>query len=125
MSMLKIATHNGIITVVNKKTGGHRTFKIATVKNGNLKGKRIVSLLIGPDNTSDYLGLGFVHDDGIVRVWGKHKGSVYEKTIEVLNHLDTLPVEVMFEGKCRVCNRVLTNPKSLVIGIGSECLNKL
>lgn len=123
--MFNTATHNGIITIFNRKTGGHRTFKIATIKNGNLKGKRVVSLLIGPDNTSDYLGLGFVHNDGVVRAWNKHKGTVYEKTLEVLNHLDKLNVEVMFEGKCRICNRVLTNPKSLAIGIGSECLNKL
>jgi hypothetical protein len=121
--MTKITTHNGILTVVNKKTNGHRTFQIKTAKNGPLKGKRIVSMLIGPNNEQDYLGLGFVQDNGFVNVWNKHKGTVYEKTLEVLNHLndDKLPLEVLFETTCRACNRKLTNPESIISGIGPEC----
>jgi hypothetical protein len=34
-------------------------------------------------------------------------------------------VEIQYNGRCSVCNRVLTNPKYVEIGIGPECLSKL
>lgn len=118
-----IKTHNGIITVKNPKTGNHRTFQIKTAKGGNLAGKRIVSLLIGPDNTQDYKALGFVSDRGVV-TWGRYVGTDYQRTIEVLNHLDRLNLEVYFETCCRRCNRPLTTPESVTSGIGPECAKK-
>jgi hypothetical protein len=118
---MDIRTHNGTITVKNTKTGNHRTFRIKSVKG--MEGKRVVSLLIGPDNTSDYLPIGFATESG-VRIWRKYTASVYEKTLEVLNHIDRLPVEVFFESCCRRCNRALTTPESVQSGIGPECAKK-
>ena len=34
-------------------------------------------------------------------------------------------VEYRFEGKCRKCNRKLTNPDSIDNGIGPECAKKV
>jgi hypothetical protein len=118
-----ITTHNGTFTVKNPKTGNHRTFQVRTAKGGKLKGKRIISLLIGPDNTADYLGIGFATDQG-AKVWNRYSGTTYEKTLEVLNHLERLNLEVHFETCCRRCNRPLTTPESITSGIGPECAKK-
>ena len=68
---MNIATHNGIITIRNPATGSHRTFRVRTNPENSkwLPGKRVLSLLIGSDNESDYKGFAFVGDDGRVHVW--------------------------------------------------------
>jgi hypothetical protein len=120
----KILSHNGEITLKNPKTNNHRTLRVKTVKKGNLKGKRIISLLIGPDNTSDYLGIGFVNDNG-VSVWNKYKGTQYEKVLNCIHKIDQFGLEVHFDTVCRVCNRKLTHFDSILSGIGPECLKKV
>lgn len=117
---MNVLTHNGIVTLQNPKTGNHRTFKIHTVKKGALKGKRIISMLIGPNNEEDYLGIAFVDDSGI-HVWNKHKNSLYEKTVKCLLKIEAMGLVAQFSGKCRVCNRKLTRPSSISSGIGEKC----
>lgn len=115
-----VLTHNGIITLENPQTGNHRTFKIKAVKNGPLAGKRIVSMLIGPNNEEDYLGIAFVDENGI-HVWNKHKGTVYEKTVKCLLEIQKRGLVEHFETKCRRCNRTLTTVRSIKLGVGPEC----
>lgn len=45
----------------------------------------------------------------------------------VLRHHNRLPegVKVLHHGKCSVCNRALTDAKSLERGMGSTCYNKV
>jgi len=50
----------GTYTLVYKD-GSHFTFCVETVKKGALAGREIVSYLNGPDNESDYEGLGFLN----------------------------------------------------------------
>lgn len=125
--MFNVATHNGYITVSNPKTGGHRTFKISTVRNEKsaLHGKRVVSLLTGP-NREDYTnwtGFGFATESGVV-VWRKNRGTAYEKHAKLLTNPEAgeeYGLEYLFEGRCRCCNRALTNPVAVKLGIGPEC----
>ena len=118
---MTILTHNGTLTVTNPKTGEHRTYKISTVKQGPLAGKRILSYMYGTDNTSEYKGFAFVTEQG-VSLWGKYKGQdFFEKSARMLANIDKYPVEVLFATKCRKCNRKLTNPESIISGIGPEC----
>lgn len=118
--MSSILTHNGKITISNPNTGNHRTFQIKTVKKGSLAGKRILSMLIGPDNEQDYLGIGFVDDTGI-KIWNRHKGTLYEKTANCLLKIEELGLISQFSTKCRICNKVLSDPISLASGIGPIC----
>lgn len=120
---MNVLTHNGEITLTNPKTGGHRTFRIKTCKQGNLEGKRILSMLIGQNNENDYLGIGFVTDEGI-QIWRKHQGSLYEKAAKCLLRIEELGLIQNFEGKCRRCNRKLTVLESVQSGIGPECAKK-
>lgn len=122
-----IETHNGTYTVLSKATGEHRTFCIRTQKDpaGFAPGRRIVALLVGPDNGHDYKGFGFVEDDGRIYVWKKCRDGMFEKLARMLEHLGEHEqagrVEVYVEGRCRRCNRRLTHPESIRSGIGPEC----
>ena len=118
-----IFTHNGCITLENPKTGKHRTFKISTVKKGKLAGKRIVSMLIGPDNEEDYLGIGFVNESSIY-VWRDYQGTDFEKTVKCLLEVEKRGLIQHFETCCRRCGRKLTTPESITSGIGPECSKK-
>ena len=51
---------NGEITLTNRETGEHRTFRIRTNKEDArfAPGERVIALLTGPDNTTSYTGFG-------------------------------------------------------------------
>lgn len=120
-----IRTHNGRITASNPATGNHRTFRVRTQPQDAkfAPGKRVVSLLVGPDNESDYQGFAFVDEFGI-QVWRSKLGGVYETYARMLANPDAWAekgVEWQFEGRCRVCNRALTDPVSIELGIGPVC----
>ena len=119
----RIATHNGIITIRNPATGEHRTVKIATGKDGVT---RWVSLFFGTDNERerDYRSFGRINRDGQVIVFQSlRQDGFYERLANLLNHPERFAdrLEFLFEGRCRRCNRKLTNPESIESGIGPEC----
>lgn len=127
---MKIETHNGKITITNPK-GEHRTFRIRTMRGNFAKGSRVVELLTGPNNEQDYQGFGFINQvmDGIkVRVWKKHSESkLFRRFAELMENPNKFTKEgyiYQHEVKCRVCNRTLTTPESIELGIGPECRNK-
>lgn len=128
---------NGCYTIQNQKTGEHRTFRIRTQPNDArfAPGKRVVALLSGPDNTSDYQPFGFVNDDGI-HVWRKYKAvlgplhTAYQSYAGMLWDLAAVGpksrtakagYQLLAEGACLRCNKLLTNPVSLSTGIGPKC----
>ena len=123
--MFSIKTHNGRITVASP-SGEHRTFQIRTQKPDAkfAAGERILSLLTGPNNESDYQGLGFVKADGRVILWKKnrtpHIGSLV-KVLQFPEHYMGLGCTYHIEGTCRRCNRTLTTPESVESGIGPVC----
>lgn len=121
-----IASHNGTITVENTRRGTHRTFRIRTQPADAqfAPNERILSLLVGPDNTNDYLQIGFVKDDGSVILWRKYRTEQYEALVRVLQrpeHFRELGCVYHYEGRCRRCNRVLTTPMSIKSGMGDVC----
>lgn len=125
---------NGKITIENA-SGEHRTFSIKTQKKDSkfAPGKRVIGLLSGPDNQSDYMGFGFVDDDG-VHLWSKFKDKKqfiwFSELVNVL--VGNLPnryskphqlegYRVHVSKKCLICNRELTTPESIQTGIGPIC----
>ena len=130
---------NGSITIENENTGEHRTFRIKTQKEDSkfAPNMRIVSLLNGPDNWSNYQGFGFAFDDAGFKVWkskrGNGKPSAFEYFADMLNHFFGFNSRIdwtnkgyscQIEKKCIVCNRKLTHPESLRTGIGPICANR-
>lgn len=127
--MTTLAIFNGSHTIRNRQTGEHRTFRVRTVLKGDLKGERILSLLVGPDNTSNYKPFAFVKDDGRIIVWRKYRETghwnayayMVNKIVIERDAEWTAKYEHMLEGRCCRCNRLLTHPESLETGIGPEC----
>jgi hypothetical protein len=123
-----LATHNGVVTV-RSCSGEHRTFRISTQADDAefAPGERILYILAGPDNTADYMGLGFVKPDGRVILWKRHRGTQIEKIVRVLQRVTKyreMGFEYFAEGRCRRCGRTLTTPESIRSGIGPVCQEK-
>jgi hypothetical protein len=139
VDQLNLSHHDAVLTLVSPKTGDHRTFRIRTVRHGNLEGKRVVEMLIGPDNTDDFMPFGFIADGtglsiaGTVITWKKFRGefperSQYERFADLLNRpLDwsARGVEYLISLKCRRCGRDRTHPESLADGLGPVCREKM
>ena len=129
--MTSIATHNGTFTILNPATGEHRTFKVSTVQRGGLKGRRVVALLTGPDNTTSYTGFGFMAPDNDVQVWRSKRSAMgqpptqWQRYGAFLRNLDQIVelhgLQVDEATCCRRCNRKLTTPESIQSGIGPVC----
>lgn len=72
---------NGTYTIDHPEQG-HFTVKLHTAQKGNLAGKRILSLLTGPDNEANFTGVAFWFEvderNGEERlgavVWKRHRG---------------------------------------------------
>lgn len=124
-----VASHNGVITVRSSHSGEHRTFKITTQAEDAefAPGERILSVLAGPDNTHDYMSIGFVKHEGRILLWKKHRGTQMEKITRVLQQVSKyrdMGFEYLAEGRCRRCGRPLTTPESIRSGIGPVCQEK-
>jgi len=128
---------NGFYTI-ESPSGEHRTFRIWT-QTADAKfaaGKRVVGLLTGPNNQSDYEGFAFVDDFGIT-VWRSKRGteepSFFERVAAVLWSMATegedskwvgLGMSLLLDSRCLRCNRPLTAPLSIRTGIGPDCAMK-
>lgn len=125
---------NGFYTVTSPVSGEHRTFKIHTQSSQDsfAPGKRIVSMLVGQDNELDYEGFGFILEDRIL-IWKAKRSPFFDKVSAMLEslakHGESSPyhqrgVRVLLDKRCAKCNRKLTNPASIELGIGPECIMK-
>lgn len=126
--MFSPKTHNGFVTVKNTKTGKHRVMRIWSKDFGGDK-KRVAGLLTGRnrDVNDDWTDFAFVGDDGRLRVWKRHRGTEYDALAKILEHVERgeeLGLEYHIEGRCRLCNRELTDPESISTGIGPVCAKK-
>lgn len=138
---------NGIYTFTNA-AGEHRTFKIKTQKSDArfAPGKRIVALLRGPDNESDYTSFGFVEEAAHLSpiiIWNRYnypkspyvyyakmvgaaalaiRGMVEHEEPKAEIELAGHKYAVQVSKRCLVCNRTLTDPESIRRQIGPICL---
>jgi hypothetical protein len=143
------AVHNGTYTV-SHATRGHFTLKLWTSTKGALLGKRIVSLLTGPDNESNYTACAFWDDAAkCAHVWRRFRGeksqapvdgyhhdegwSAYERKLSIWVDLAVRGEKgnahsdgctLLRESRCCRCNRKLTHPESILAGIGPECASR-
>ena len=137
---------DAIFTLVNEATGTRYTYRVN--KKGyqytDRQGKLVegtcywVSLLTGPQNTSDYTYLGSLKSETQrtfalspkSRIESDQLGSVQAiswllRRIELFEagQKSTVMVGLVFyhAGRCGRCARVLTTPESCNAGIGPEC----
>lgn len=72
-----VVLKNGVYTV-SHPTRGHFTVKLHTVRDpsSELAGRRIFSMLVGPNNTTDYKGVAFWNErDRVANVWRRFRGT--------------------------------------------------
>lgn len=127
-----VVTQNGTYTITGE--GQRTTFRVRTQRPDArfAPGKRVLGILSGPDNTSEYTGVGFlVHEDGVERiaVWRSKQGTAWEDKAElfaqvVLRNEAVDFYTILMAGSCCVCNRKLTVPESIISGIGPVCAAK-
>lgn len=116
------AVRNGLYTAVIGD-GSHVTLRISDCKFAE-DHDQMVSYLNGPDNEYNYTGFAFLDGSGF-HVWKKFQSAArLVEALEVLVNGD--PEEAgkryaLESGNCYVCNRTLTDPKSIELGIGPIC----
>ena len=141
---------NGTWTVEHPQRG-HYTVKLFTVLQGKLAGKRILAILVGSNNETDYQGVAFWDDEQRrVNVWRRFQSpegtavidaynwdrrwGVIEKKLAIWADLAVRGASherhgywfgenysLLHEGMCVVCNRKLTDPESIRTGVGPTC----
>ncbi len=123
---------NGTYTIDDGRE--HLTYKIHTVRNGPLAGKRIIKRLMGHGG---YEGFAFLTRSGGVKVWRRFANDENTNAVYILwakqlvaqlranvGYADSLVVNgftISVSRLCRICNRQLTTPTSVERGIGPEC----
>lgn len=129
---------NSYFTVLNNQTGNRFTYKIRKRKGDNPESPPTyywVSVLRGISNISDYSFLGsicYTHERIYYTHSYKSQMSSDAPSVKVITWLinaiqnKKVPdfVDILHEGRCCCCGRVLTVPESIRSGIGPECAKR-
>lgn len=123
-----------VFTIENTESGNRFTYKVKK-KEGPQGILHFVTVLTGPDNSSDYTYIGTIFGGKEFRIT---KGSAVTENAPSFkafkwlwgmlnNGKEGLPEKVKFyhEGRCCRCGRVLTVPESIERGLGPECASKI
>lgn len=125
-----------VFTIRSAKTGVRYTYKVTAVPDqlDTRWGKKFfVALLTGPDNTGDFTYLGLLEGRNF-RLTTKSRMPVTAAPVKAITYavlqimgLKRIPelLEIWHEGRCGRCNRVLTVPESIALGLGPECAGKV
>jgi len=128
---------NATFTLESVSTGVRYTYKVKAAKpNPDYPGTEpmyFVSVLTGPDNTSDYTYIGKVQREKFsltkASKMGPESGPVkaFAWTLAKLAAGESVEgkVKVYHLNHCGRCGRELTVPSSVEAGIGPECANKM
>lgn len=124
-------------TLRSQKTGTRYTYRVnrATDKNDETKKLDLwfVSLLVGPDNWSNYQYIGVIRkqdDTGYTfTTTGKSRMPPEAAPVKAISYVidclrsrpDAPNCEIWHAGKCGRCGRLLTVPESIATGFGPEC----
>lgn len=108
----------------------HRTIRLTTIKDKSDGVKQWLSYLNGPDNTGDYTSIGTVHGNE-VKLFRKNEGKytdIVAATRYVIKNINRLGEfgknYATRSGNCYRCNRLLTTPESVALGLGPICAAK-
>lgn len=89
-----------------------------------------VSLLTGPDNTTDYAYIGLLDvERGTLRLTKGSRAGADAPSVQAFNWCmsrlragaSVAPARVYHLGRCGRCGRALTVPSSIISGFGPEC----
>jgi hypothetical protein len=132
-----VTAGNATFTLLSVATGVRYTYKVKMAKpNEEYKNSDplfFVSLLTGPDNTSDYTYVGKVQRGKFSLTKGSKMTAeslpvkAFAWTLERMMNgtLSADKVQVFHLNHCGRCGRDLTTPESVTLGIGPECASKM
>lgn len=119
---------DAVLTLVNPQTGSRFTYRVRG-KDADTGGRLFfVQVLVGPNNREDYQFLGTVFPNGEYR--HGRKSPLREDAPSarawawLMRNMEHPGVEVWHEGKCSKCGRALTDPESIVRGLGPVCAER-
>lgn len=124
---------NAIITLRSRKTNKHLTFKVKASKKDEADSVFFVSVLSGPDNTSNYSYIGIIGSDKkTFKITQKSKVSSDAVSYQafsfflknIINNKLHADLEVYHSGRCGRCGKLLTDPDSIKRGLGPHCSTK-
>ena len=123
---------NAVFTVTSRKTETRFTFKVRVAENN--ASMHFVSVLTGPDNTTDYRYLGYIRRGVYFHGGAKAKIAAEAPSAKAFdwlwrnlmrtNDLSDLAT-IDHCGRCGRCGRPLTVPESVRSGYGPECVGKV
>ena len=110
--------------------GGHVTLRIRTIKNSERyeEGTQVAAYLFGPDNTSDYQRFAIVKGSNAYS-FKDYRSESHDRQRRALRYLldhPSLRDELgrrfaQQSGNCYKCNKMLTDPTSIELGIEPIC----
>lgn len=115
--------HPGIYTV--QTIEGHRTFRVRVqgTEEDFAPGKTILEYLIGPDNGKDYVGIAFLNGPRAA-FWKRYQDEAHTVIREDAGLFLADPDAALKAVNCIRCNAVLSEPESILVGMGPTCRNK-
>ena len=121
---------NARVTFKSKTTGTRYTFRVRVSEDGKV---HFVSLLTCSDNEASYSYFGYIRRGVFFHGGAKAKVGRDAESVKAFEwvYRNLLvgemhnALEIWHEGRCGRCNRALTVPESIEIGIGPECLEKM
>lgn len=122
-----ILAGKAVFTVKNNNSGNYFTYKVVLSEN---KKEYYVSVLTGPNHKKDFRLIGKIQDDNFtpdhIPIIKAKNGKVFFTWFfpKLLNNSLPVCISVFHSGQCGKCGRKLTNPESIVTGIGPECIKK-
>jgi hypothetical protein len=121
---------NAVFTLQSKKTGERFTYRVRAAETGPM---HFVSVLTGPNNSTDWKYLGFLRRS--VYFYGGSKAKIGRFApsaraflwfwTNTMRGVAMPSLEVHHEGRCGRCGRPLTVPESIQSGFGPECSTKV
>lgn len=117
-------THNGIITIIHTPTGARACLRLWREKMA-LGGVEVVRRTLVCGYPGKWQRFGHFGLDGVLRLWKHGLTPQHERLAHMLLGArmgNAIDLEFLFEGRCRCCNRLLTVPESILLGIGPVCL---
>jgi hypothetical protein len=115
-----------VFTIFNPNTDKSFTYKIRRAA-GNPNFVHFVSVLTGPDNTSNYTYIGYIRNGEFNYGVGKSLIGFSAPSVQAfgwfMRNRDNLgPVEVYRSNNCARCGRKLTVVSSVINYLGPECI---
>lgn len=126
-----VTAGKALFTLVSERTGARFTFKVklAPKRDENDRDAWFVSVLTGPQNTSDYTYLGMLLENGRFIDDRKLRIGLDAPSRKAFRWFwarvnagsDLHECQVWHEGRCGRCGRLLTVPESIESGLGPVC----